>query len=132
MLIIVIKNTLCGLKSISTDSLTKLRSVFLTKQIASRFSQHWRGKSRKRTLVSCLGHQTRCQGPFSNVSSQFWEDRLTNCSVKKTVTRRKLNGLSGLIVAKIRQLISKMQWFMSDRLLNFDKSIAKHKSLKTD
>ena len=82
-LVIIIKNTSFGLKSSSTGSLTKLKSVFLTKQIASRFSQHWRGKSRKRTLVSCHGHQTRCQGPFSNVSFQFWEDRLTNCLFKK-------------------------------------------------
>ena len=28
---------------------------------------------------------TRCQIPFPNISSQFWENRLINCSVKKNL-----------------------------------------------
>ena len=54
------------------------------------------------------------------INSQVaWLKKLT-----LAVTRQKLSGSSGLIAVKIRQVTSKMQLFMSDRLLNFDKPIA--------
>ena len=43
---------------------------------------HFRKKVNNFPRHSNLGGE-RCQIPFPNISSQFWENRLTNCPVKK-------------------------------------------------